>query len=345
MSVAGAGSSPDLSAGEAAGKPWVRGVRKLAGLQRRVPLIQMVLLGALFLYGAETLPGLASWVSIRDILNIAALVGLASAGQTLLILMGGFDLSIAGMIVASGLVVTVLKEQNHWSFAFALFVAAAGAGVLGAAAGQICHRFRIQPLVVTLAMGTIAVGLVQTQTKGVTDGGAPQGLVTLAQPATKTFGLPIPPVVAIWIAVILAMTLFLHRTSAGRHLLATGANLQGAENSLVPTRRFWTVTFAVSAIGAALAGVLIGGFSGTIDGNTGSPYLFESVIAVIVGGTVFGGPGDYTWTVIGALFISVLNIVLVGHGASAAAQQIIFGCVILVSVSLYSREGRIRDRV
>jgi ribose transport system permease protein len=345
VSIAGAGPSPDLAPDDTVASKWVRSLRQLASLQRRVPLLQVIALGALFLYGVETLPGLASWVSIRDILNIAALVGLASAGQTLLILMGGFDLSIAGMIVASGLVVTVLKGQHHWSFAFALLVAAVGAGVLGAAAGQICHRFRIQPLVVTLAMGTIAVGLVQTQTKGVTDGGAPQGLVTLAQPATKTFGLPIPPVVAIWLVVIVLMTLFLHRTSAGRHLLATGANLQGAENSLVPTRRFWTVTFAVSAVGAALAGVLIGGFAGTIDGNTGSPYLFESVIAVIVGGTVFGGPGDYTWTVVGALFISVLNIVLVGHGASAAAQQIIFGVVILIAVSLYSREGRIRDRV
>ena len=73
--------------------------------------------------------------------------------------------------------------------------------------------------------------------------------------------------------------------------------------------------------------------------------MFQSVIAVIVGGTVFGGPGDYARTVVGALFVTVVTTVLVGHGADQADQQIIFGITILFAVALYGRERGFRDRI
>ena len=66
---------------------------------------------------------------------------------------------------------------------------------------------------------------------------------------------------------------------------------------------------------------------------------------MIVGGTVFGGPGDYSRTVVGALFLTVVNVVLVGKGATPADQNILYGVAILLAVSLYGRERRLRDRV
>jgi ribose transport system permease protein len=91
--------------------------------------------------------------------------------------------------------------------------------------------------------------------------------------------------------------------------------------------------------------VLIAGFAGTVVTTLGDPYLFQSVVAVIVGGTVFGGPGDYTRTSLGALFLTILVTVLVGHGASAALEEIVYGGIILVAVAIYGRDRRIRDRV
>ena len=135
----------------------------LVRLQQRIPLIQLLALAAVFAYGAITLPGLDSWISIRSILVLAALVGLASCGQTLLILMGGFDLGVAGFIVAGGFAVTALKVKYGLDFGTALALALIGAAVLGGFAGYICHRFRINPLVVTLAMGSIVLGLVKVQ--------------------------------------------------------------------------------------------------------------------------------------------------------------------------------------
>jgi ribose transport system permease protein len=151
--------------------------------------------------------------------------------------------------------------------------------------------------------------------------------------------------VVIWALVTVLMALFLHRTVPGRRIFATGANPGAAEHALINTRRVWTAAFAFSAIASVFVGLLVGGFSGSIDSTVGDPYLFQSVVAVIVGGTVFGGPGDYTRTVVGALFITVVNVVAVGHGANAADQSIIYGVAILLAVTLYGRERRLRDRI
>jgi ribose transport system permease protein len=333
--------SPEVGASERRTSPWAR----FGELQARYPILQVIALIAVFIYGTSTLQGLGSWSSIRSILVIAALVGLASAGQTMLILMGGFDLGVSGFIVASALTVTALSAKYNIPFGWCIVIAAVGSGLLGALAGQICHRYKINPLIVTLAMGTIAVGTVQVLNSGLTSGGAPQWLTNLTYPSEHTFGIHIPPLVAIWIVVALIFAVFLFRTTLGRRLFATGANERAAQYALIDTRRVWTATFAFSAIASALVGVLIAGFAGTVAGNLGDPYLFQSVVSVIVGGTIFGGPGDYIRTCVGALFLTVLTTVLVGHGASPAGEQIIYGVIILAAITIYGRQRALRDRL
>jgi ribose transport system permease protein len=328
-----------------AGGPIAQAWRTLARLQERIPLIQLAALGAVFAYGVITLPGLGEWVSIRSILVLAALIGLASCGQTLLILMGGFDLGVSGFIVAGGLTVTALAAKYHMDFGAALAAALVAAAILGGFAGYVCHRFRINPLVVTLAMGSIVIGLVKVQIGEQANGYPPDWLQKLAMPVTKTFGIGIPPAVSIWILVVVLFAIFLHRTRLGRNLFATGSNPRAADYALINTRRVWVAAFAFSAVTSALVGVLIGGFAGVVVDSGGDAYLFQSVVAVIVGGTIFGGPGDYTRTAIGAVFLTVLITVLIGHGASKAVEDIVYGVIILVAVAIYGRERRLRDRV
>jgi len=318
---------------------------RLAQIQSRYPIIQLLAVAAVFIYGDLTLPGLGQWHSIKVILLIAGLTGLASAGQTLLILMGGFDLGVAGFIVTGAVSVTALQGIYHIPFLVAMAGAVVASGILGAIAGNVCHRYRIQPLIVTLAMGTIAVGLVQIQNGGTATGSAQAWLATLAEPATTTFGVGFPPVVAIWVVVAILFWVFLHRTATGRRLFATGANERAAEYALVHTRRVWTLTFAFSAGAAALVGVLIAGYAGGVTTTIGDPYLFGSVVSVIVGGTIFGGPGNYTRTCIGALFVTVLTTVLIGHNVSAATTQIVQGVIILLAITAYGRQRRLRDRL
>ncbi len=321
--------------------PWQRALN----LQSRFPILQALALIAVFAYGAATLEGLLSVSAIRSILVLASFAGLAAMGQTLLILMGGFDMSVPGFIIVGALTVTTLAKQFGLSFTAGILIAVVGAGVVGGFAGQICHRLNIPPLIATLATGAMALGFVQVQTGGTLAGGAPIWLSEFTSPAAKTFGLPIPPMVVLWIVATIAMSIFLGRTVTGRRLMATGANMRAAEYSLVRTRWVWTAAFAFAAVMSVLVGVLLAGFAGSVGPTLGNPYLFQGVAAVIVGGTFFGGPGDYSRTVIGSLFLTVLMTVLVAHGASAADKQILYGVIILVAVTLYGRDKRLRDRI
>jgi ribose transport system permease protein len=314
-------------------------------LQRRAPMLQLLALVALFLYGASTIEGFSSEITVDSMLVLAALLGLAALGQTLVLILGGIDFSVPGHIAMGAIVVSELYGARHWSAPLAIALVAVAAGVLGAATGWICHRWRIQPLIVTLGIGAISAGAAIAWTQGHLTGAAPPFLTTLTTATGTTFGLAVPPVVALWALVAAAVALLLHRTTQGRRLYATGANPQAAALARIDTKRVWVVVFAVSACLSALTGCLLAGFAGA-DQTVGDPYLFSSLTAVIVGGTTFmGARGDYTHTVVGALILTVLTTILVGKGYSQADQQIVFGVLILLVVAGYGRERRLRDRV
>lgn len=317
----------------------------LGRLQSRFPLVQGLVFIAAFTYGAVTMPGFASFPSIRSMLVLASLIGIAALGQTLVVLLGGFDLSVAGFIVAGALMVTQFTTTFNMPFGAAFVLMIVGASLLGGIVGYICHRFKAQPLIVTLAMGSIAIGIVQGPTGGSGSGSAPQWLSSLTSPISTTFGIPIPPIVAIWVALIALMWFFLYRTVWGRKLFAAGANGRAADLALVRTRRVWILVFAFSAVAAAITGVALAGFAGSVDANLGNPYLFQGLAAVIVGGTAFGGPGDYLRTSGGALLLTVLAVVLLGAGLSSADQNILYGVMILGAMTIYGRERGLRDRV
>ena len=314
-------------------------------LQRRMPVFQVIALVALFAYGSATIDGFSSQNSVDAILVLAALLGLAALGQTLVLILGGLDLSIPGHIVMGAIVVTQLYGAHHWSAPLAIGLVVLIAGVGGGATGWICHRWRIQPLIVTLGVGAMSAGAATAWTQGKLTGSAPTFLTDITSATGTTLGMQVPPVVVIWIVVAIAVAVFLHRTVAGRRIFATGANPRAAGLARINTKRVWVCVFAASAILSALVGVLLAGFAGA-DPSLGDPYLFTGLTAVIVGGTTFmGARGDYTHTVVGALILTVLTTILVGKGYDQADQQIIFGVLILLVVAGYGRDRRLRDRV
>ena len=108
----------------------------------------------------------------------------------------------------------------------------------------------------------------------------------------------------------------------------------------------WTLTFALSALFAALAGVLLLGFTGSAYGDVGQPYLFQTIAAVVVGGTALvGGRGSYLGTVAGALVLTEINTLLIGLGLQPSMVQAALGLVIVALVSLYGREPHVRTTI
>ena len=318
---------------------------RLAAAQRRVPLLQIAVLVALVLYAGH-LGGAYGWTPlIVPMLLLSSFLGIAGAGQTLVVLVGGLDLSIPAYIAAGDLLVAHLCGDDHWNFAPAALLILAICAAGGSLCGFLCHRFALEPLVITLAMSSIVTGVLLGSNSRIFSGSTPQWLQTFTATPSRTFGLPVPPAVAVWLVLVVVITVVLARTPAGRKLYLTGAGPRAAQLARVRTGRVWVAAYACSALLAGIAGILLAGFSGSGDSSVGQQYLFESLAAVIVGGTMMGGRGDYPRTVLGALIVIELTTVILGLNLSAAAQQVVFGVLILLVVALYGRERRLRDRV
>ncbi len=317
----------------------------IAALQKRFPLLQILVLVLLVLYVGQQ-DGDFSWNNLLSpILLQASFLGIAAAGQTLVILVGGLDFSIAAYIVAGNLLVTHLVGNEHWNFGAAALLVFAICVAGGGFSGWICHRFKLEPLVITLAMSSIVVGALVGTNTGLLNGSGPGWLQSFTNQTSDTLGLPIPPIVAFWIVLAAVISIVLLRTPIGRKLYLAGAGPKCADLAGVRTRRVWVSAYAASALLAGLAGVLLAGFSTGGDTNVGNTYLFPGLAAVIVGGTMMGGRGDYLRTCLGALIVTALNFVISVLNLDSASQSVVFGVLILLVVALYGRERRLRDRV
>ncbi len=302
---------------------------------------------ALFLHllGTLLIPGYSAPFSIRAILVLATLLAVASVGQTLVILLGGIDLSIPFVIGFANVVAAQLYGDGM-NFALVCVVVAVLALVIGAFNGFVSVSLGVHPLIVTLGVGTCIQGAVLLWTAGFPSGSAPQIVTTIVSIGETVGPLPVPWLVPGFVVAAAIMILVLGRTPFGRQLYATGSNPVAARLALVDTTLVWTIAYALSAFFAAVAGVLLLGFTGSAYADVGQPYLFQTIAAVVIGGTTLvGGRGGLVGTIAGALVLIELNTLLIGLGLSPPMVQAALGFVIIVLVSIYGREAHIRSAI
>jgi ribose transport system permease protein len=152
--------------------------------------------------------------------------------------------------------------------------------------------------------------------------------------ATGKIG-PVPYDVLIWLGLTTIAAIALSVTTFGRYLYAVGTNRTVAHFSGVSIRWITVLTYVVSGVTAVIAGILLTGYSGQSFLGEGDPYLFSSVAAVAIGGaSILGGSGHYVGTVAGALILTVLSGLLPILNLNPASLQIIYGLVIILTVSL-----------
>jgi ribose transport system permease protein len=139
-----------------------------------------------------------------------------------------------------------------------------------------------------------------------------------------------------------ALVILLARTPFGRQLYALGSNPTAAPLALINVHATWTIAYALSALFAATAGILLLGFTGSAYGDVGQPYLFQTVAAVVIGGTTLvGGRGGLVGTIAGAAVLIEINTLLIGLGLAPSAVEATLGIVIILLVSLYGREPHV----
>jgi ribose transport system permease protein len=318
-------------------------LRRLGEVGGNAGLVLLVV--GIYAATSVAIPAYFSLTSIRSLLLLTSLLGIAAVGQTMTIVLGGLDLSIPAVIGFADVTLTRLYGDG-WPIGWAMLAVLAAALAIGAVNGATSRVLRVHPLIVTLAVGSIVLGAILAVTHGQAGGSVPDWLTGMVSVVGRTGSVPLPGAVVGWAVVALVVMLLERRSVFGRWLFAIGANPAAARIARLPEGSVWVATYAVSAGFAALAGMLLAGFSGAADAAVGDPYLFMTVAAVVVGGTpMTGGRGGYGRTVAGCLIITELTTLLIGLGLDQPGQEIFLGALIVLLVALYGRQPDVRLRI
>jgi ribose transport system permease protein len=315
---------PDRSA-LAVARAWMRD-RPL------VPLLGLLALLVVVLQIVQ--PGIvtAGWVS--GTLRFAIPLAIIAACQTLTMLTGGIDLSVA--VVASMTAYVMATNVSDVGWLAASLLALLPAALVGLVNGIGVGVFRVHPLIMTISMSLVVSGAVNVYSRANIAGGTrvPPEITWLG--GQTLFGFPNSLLLFVPLA---ALILFgLRRSGYGRLLYAVGDNETAARLAGVRVRSVLVVLYLISGVLAGVAGLVYAGVIGSATGRLVDPYLLPSVAAVVIGGTsIFGGRGGYAGTIVGALILTVLTTLLNVLGMPEATRQILFGAIILAVAAAYTR--------
>jgi ribose transport system permease protein len=307
----------------------------LPWLQRNT-IVVLVLLLLVFVAGVEVLkPGTVNTVWLSNTLLFAAPLGILAAGQTLVMLTGGIDLSVVSVATGSAFLMTTmtLRVGEGWSVVIGIALGL----IVGLINGVGIALLRVQPLVMTLGTGLMTQGIIIVYSQRIlsTRSVVPEFIHVLG--SGRVGGL-IPIDLFLW-APIAAATIFgLSRSGFGRLLYAIGDNREACQLAGVRVWRVLLVDYAICGVLAAVAGIVLVGNTNSADLGLADTYLLPSIAAVIIGGTsIFGGRGGYAGSIIGALILTVLNGLLTLLDSPEPIKQILYGAIIFLLATAYTR--------
>lgn len=299
-------------------------------------IVLMVLLGALFI------PQLLSFDYLLQQLQVGAFLGIIASGAMMVILLGHIDLSIPWTVTLGAMMATAL---GGWigpaGVTLAIPFGILCGTIIGVMNGLGVAYLRLPSMIFTLGTNAVVQGLMVLHTGGF----APQDHATDAMHflATKRSILGIPNALWVWAAVGVVVVLILRRTSFGRAVYAIGNRESVAYLSGINTNRVLIGCFALCGACAALAGVLLAGYSTKAYQAMGDAYLLPAIAAVVLGGTnILGGRGSYLGTIAGVILITLLQSILSVMQMPEAGRQVIYGVVIIAMLLLYGRGAKTR---
>jgi ribose transport system permease protein len=291
-------------------------------------VILVVVLAILVLITGAIEPNYLSVNGLRSTLLQAAPLGILAAAQTILMLTGGIDLSITMIATGSAY---VAANQSPEGAAIAIVLGIVVGIVAGSANGVGVAVFRVNPLIMTLAMSGILLGLFTAWTQTILAGSTTVAPFIKLLGAGSFFGNRVPYSVVVWIVVGAAVILLLRRTGWGRLIYAIGDNDVAVRLAGVQVWQVRISAYAVAGVLGSIAGILLAGRTGAVDLQLAGAFLLPSVAAAVIGGTsIFGGVGGYTGTILGALILSVLNSMLTFLNVGQAVQNIVYGVIVLL---------------
>jgi ribose transport system permease protein len=278
-----------------------------------------------------------------NIIRLAVFLGVVAAGQTLVIISGGegIDLSAGAVVTLAAIVTYSVVSGHNENVLLALPAALIVGALVGLLNGLGVTFLKIAPLVMTLGMAGVVTGLIIVITQGSVNGAvAPLMTQVIARPVF----LGIPGAIPSWIVFGVLMGLLLQRTAYGKHLFAIGTNRITARLSGVNVTGMVVGTYALAGMLAGLAGFLVVGNTGVVHIRIGDPFLFPSIAAVAVGGTLLsGGKGSYWGTMAGALVLTLITSLLTTMQMPESVRRMVLGGTLLIMISIYGRQRGFRQ--
>lgn len=290
-------------------------------------VLMMVYLAMILLFSILS-PYFLSTSNLLNTGNNVAYIGIMAATQTLLIIGGGLDLSVAAIAGFSGVLLAIMVKNgiNIWLATLAVLVIGS---VIGLVNGLVVTKLKINPLIATLGMLYMVEGLALVLTGGLSQVVSGPGFAFLG--SGRIIGVPVPLLIMLLIFLVLGYVLGMSRF--GRLIYAIGGNATASRLAGVAVDRIQVQLYVLSAVSGALAGVLLASMLGASAPKTASGALLTVIAAVIFGGTsLAGGRGTVWGTLLAVLILGTLNNGLVLLNVSSFWQTFIQGVVLLLAV-------------
>jgi ribose transport system permease protein len=323
------------------GVPRDRGFGGLRALGQRIDLfkrIAAVYVMTFVMFGVAIISvgGFASASNVRSILLQIGIAAIVAAGQTFVIIGGGIDLSIPWVMNATAVVAASLTHGHNDALVWVIPLLLGAGVVVGVINGAAITGLGVPPIVMTLAMNTMLIG--------VTGLAAPTGTDTASPPALTKIVFDriagVPSEVPMLIVLAALSTFLLAFTSFGRRLYAAGVSQTVSRLVGIRVAMVITLSYVVSSVLAVVAGLLLLGFTGQAYNGMADEYQFASIATVIVGGaSIFGGSGNVIGTIGGVALLTVVTTWLGTLDLSTGPIMIFYGLVVLVSVSVSEIAG------
>ena len=291
----------------------------------------------LFIVGSTVIfPVFRSVTNLSFLMNQAVVLGIVSLGQTIPILMSGLDMSVGSVMSLSTTIAAVLLGGPAWTWPLVLILILAAGTSVGLINGLGVAKLNMVPIIVTLSTMIIVSGLamfVLPQPGGY----IPENIYKYFLFEVGVFQGP----VFYYIGIILVLYFFLHHTVRGRHIYATGGDMERASLTGVRVDHAILTGYALSGLLSSIAGIFLALRISSGAPTVGNPFLLDSITAVLLGGTTFvGGRGGIIGTVGGTLVLTVLANVLVMAEVHTYWQYIVRAGVLFVAVVAYTMKRR-----
>ena len=315
--------------------PWLTAAawRRLFRDRPIIPL--SALLVALIVLLELARPGIvdADWLSIT--VRAAVPLAILAACQTLTMLTGGIDLSV-GMVASMAAYLAATQSTANGDLT-AIFIGLGAAALVGLANGIGVGIFRVHPLIMTLGVSLVVLGLMNVYQLAMVQAGVHLPQIILDLGAGMTFDV-IPNNLIVFVPLAAAILIGLRRSGFGRLLFAVGDNPIAARLSGVRAWQVLIALYILSAVLAGIAGYLVSGLTKTTSLTLVESNVLPSVAAAVIGGTsIMGGRGGYSGTIVGALILTVLGTLLIVLQMPEGLRQILFGAIIVGVAAAYAR--------